>query len=88
MAKKKLRLKKFNLHPVTSMILLIALVIIVSFVLHLCKASTTYNIINLETGQIKTEIVKVTNQMNYKGVKTLISDALKNFVSFAPLGTL
>ncbi len=88
MAKKKLRLKKFNLHPVTSMILLIALVIIVSFILSLCKASTTYNVINIETGQIKTEVVKVVNQMNYKGVKTLISDALKNFVSFAPLGTL
>jgi len=88
MAKKKLKLKKFNLHPVTSMILLIALVIIVSFILHLFKASTTYNVINVETGQIKTEVVKVVNQMNYKGVKTLISDALKNFVSFAPLGTL
>ncbi len=88
MAKKKLRLKKFNLHPVTSMILLIALVIIVSFILSLCKASTTYNVINIETGQTKTEVVKVVNQMNYKGVKTLISDALKNFVSFAPLGTL
>lgn len=88
MAKRKLKFKKFNLHPITSIILLILAVILLSAILSLFNASATYNTINLETGQIQTNIITVENQLTYQGVKNLVSNAAKNFISFAPLGTL
>lgn len=87
MAKKR-KLRRFNLHPVTTIIILIFLTLLLSFLLSKTGLSETYNTINLETGAIKTNIVSVQNQLNYEGVKNLISSAAKNFISFAPLGTL
>ncbi len=88
MAIRKRKLKKFNLHPVTTIILLILLVVLLSAILSLFDASATYNTIDLATGQIQTSIITVENQLTYQGVKNLISNATKNFISFAPLGTL
>jgi len=85
MAKK---IKRKTIHPVTSIILIMFLVIIASGILAIFDASATYNTINVETGQIQTNIIEVKNQLNYTGVKNLISNAATNFISFAPLGTL
>ncbi|HPE15150.1 MAG TPA: AbgT family transporter [Bacilli bacterium] len=86
MAKRKL--KKFHLHPITSIFLLMILVIILSMILSSTGVSATYNTINLDTGELQTQIITVENQFTYQGVKNLISNATKNFISFAPLGTL
>lgn len=86
--KKKLKLKKFQLHPVTTFILLIGLTIILSWILSLFQVQATYNKLNLATNQVEKTLVAVESLLNYNGLKFLISDAAKNFVSFTTLSTL
>lgn len=86
--KKKLKLKKFRLHPASTIILLIILTFIVSAVLSLFEAQATYSQINENTGTLEKVLVSVTNVLNYTGLKSFISNATKNFISFTPLSML
>lgn len=86
--KKKLKLKKFKLHPATTIILLILLTFILSGVLSLFEAQTTYSQINENTGTLEKILVSVKSLMNYDGFKYFISNATKNFASFTPLSML
>lgn len=85
--KKKLRLKKFYLHPVTSFILLTLLVMVISGILSLIGLQATYSTINAG-GELETQLVEVENLFNFNGLKYLISNATKNFISFTTLSTL
>ena len=83
---KKVRLKKFYLHPVTTYLLLILLVFFVSFILHVFKLQTTYNIININTLKVEQITGEVSNLLSFNEIKNIVSNTTKNFVSFAPLG--
>lgn len=86
--KNKLKLKKFYLHPVTTFILLTFLVMLISGVCSLFEMQATYSKLNITTGEIETELVAVENLFNFDGIKYLISNASKNFISFTTLSNL
>ncbi len=86
--KKKLKLKKFHLHPITSMILMILFVVVLSGIFSLLEVQATYSRINTSTKQLESVLITVNNLFNYDGLKYIISNAAKNFISFTPLSTL
>ncbi len=82
---KKIKFKKFYLHPITTYLLLILLVFVVSFILHLFKLQTTYSVININTLNVEQITSEVANLCSFKEIKNIVSNTTKNFVSFAPL---
>lgn len=86
--KKKLKLKKFRLHPATTILLLIILVFVLSGVLSAFEAQATYSQINTNTGTLEKVLVSVKSLFNYEGFKYFISNATKNFAAFTPLSML
>ena len=85
--RKRLHLKSFNFHPITSFIIMIIFVMILSFVLSALQVQATYSKIGA-SGELENALVTVENVFNFEGFKYLISNAAKNFVSFTPLSTL
>ena len=86
--KKKLKLKKFSFHPVTTYIILIVLTFLLSGIFSLFEMQSTYSAVNLNTGVFETTLVSVKNLLNYDGLRYFISNATVNFISFTPLSTL
>ena len=84
---KKLKLKKFYIHPITMFLILTAVLMILSAILSLFEVQATYNKINMYTNELEPELITVENLLSFDGIKFLISDAAKNFLSFGPLGT-
>ncbi len=85
MYKKKKHLKKIRCHPITTYILLILGTFILSWILSLVKFQTTYSTINAADLAIVQNTVTVNNLLNFDGLKYFISNASRNFISFAPL---
>ena len=86
--KKKKKLKRFYLHPITVFLLLTILVIIISAIASLLEVQATYNIVNENTNELEPVLITVVNILSLENIKIVISDSLKNFLSFSPLGTL
>ncbi len=87
MAKKK-KNKKLKLHPITSFIILIVATVILSAILSLFNISASYDSVNLNTNELEQTIVTVTNMLTYYGIKSMISNAQANFISFTTVSTL
>ena len=85
--KKKLRLKKFYIHPVTAFILLTFLTIIVSGIMSAIGVQANYSTLS-PSGSIENNVVMVENLCSFDGLKYIISSATKNFVSFTTLSNL
>lgn len=86
--KKKLKLKKFYFHPITVFILLTILVIVLSGIFSLFEMQATYNTVNINTKELEPTLITVENLFSLKGLQYILANALKNFLSFGPLGTL
>ncbi len=86
--RKKLRLKKFYFHPITVFLFLTLLVLILSAICGTFEMQGTYNTINTATNELEPVLVTVENMLNFDGMKYIFSNAMRNFISFAPLGTL
>ena len=86
--KRKLKLKKFYFHPITMFILLTLAIILISPLLSGLQMQATYNTINSNTNELEPTLVAVENMLSFDGMKFIIANATKNFISFAPLGTL
>ena len=86
--KPKLKLKKFYFHPITIFIILTFITVIASKILSMFEMQATYSTININTKELEPTLVAVENLMSFDGIKFIISNATKNFLSFAPLGTL
>lgn len=86
--KKKLKLKKFYFHPITMFLFLTIGIMVISAILSAFQMQATYNVINETTNQLEPTLVAVENMLSFNGLKFIIGNALKNFLSFAPLGTL
>lgn len=86
--KKKLKLKKFKLHPATTIILLILFTFVLSGILSLFEAQVTYSQINENTGTLERILISVENLFNYDGFKYFISNATRNFAGFTSLSML
>ncbi len=81
--KRKFKIRTIN--PITSYILLTFLIIVLSGILSLFHFQTTYNVIDaakLEYTQIN---VAVENLFSFDGLKYIVGNASKTFISFAPL---
>lgn len=87
MAKKKKK-RKLKLHPVTSFIILIGIVVLLSAILSLFNLSASYDSVNIKTNELEQTIVTVKNMLSYDGVKSMISNASTNFISFTTVSTL
>jgi len=86
--RKKLKLKKFYLHPVTTFILLTILTMVLSGIFSLFEMQATYTTLNTTTGELENTLVTVENLFSFDGIKYIISNAAKNFMSFTTLSTL
>ena len=86
--KRKLKLKKFYFHPITMFLLFTLVIIVISPLLSWLQMQATYNTINANTNELEPTLVAVENMLSFDGMKFIISNATKNFISFAPLGTL
>lgn len=86
--KRKLKLKKFYFHPITVFLFLILATLVLSAILSAFQMQATYNTININTNELEPTLVAVENLLSFDGMKFIIGDAVKNFISFAPLGTL
>ncbi len=86
--KRKLKLKKFYFHPITVFLFLTFLVVVLSGILSLFQTQATYNTVNINTLELEPTLVVVENLFSFDGLKFMISNASKNFLSFGPLGML
>ncbi len=86
--KGRLRLKKFYFHPITTFIVLTFFLLILSGILSFFEAQAKYNTINVNTHELEPVLIVVENLLSFDGIKFIISESAKNFLSFAPLGTL
>ena len=66
-------------------LLLIVLTIFASFILSSLKFQTTYSTISATDLSAIQNTIAVENLFNYDGLKYMISNASRNFISFAPL---
>ena len=85
--KKRLHLKKLSLHPITTFIVLIFVVMVLSSILSFFQVQANYSKIN-NSNELENVSVAVEGLLNFEGFKYLISNAARNFVSFTPLSTL
>lgn len=86
--KRKLRLKKFYFHPITVFLFLTFVVVLLSGLLSLLEVQATYNVVNVNTKDLEPTLITVENLLSFDGIKFMISNAAKNFLSFGPLGML
>lgn len=86
--KKTLRLKKYNIHPILMFIILTGITVLLSAFFSMLNLHTSYNSINPNTLELVPESIIVKNLFNYNGLKFIISNAAKNFASFAPISNL
>jgi len=86
--KKKLKLKKFSFHPITTFILMTFGLMVLSWILSLFQVQSTYTIVRPENLELESVFVSVKNMLNYDGIKYIVSNASSNFASFAPLVSL
>lgn len=86
--KKKLRLKKFYFHPITTYLFLTIFIIILSGILSAFEMQATYDVVNKNTYELEPTLVAVENMLGFDGIKFIISNATKNFLSFGPLASL
>ena len=86
--KRKLKLKKFYFHPITTFLFLTFIVIIISSILSAFQMQATYNTVNINTLELEPTLVTVENMFSFDGIKYMVSNASKNFLSFGPLGML
>lgn len=86
--KKKLKLKKFYFHPITVFLFLTLVIVVLSGILSAFEMQATYNTINVNTNELEPTLIAVENMLSFDGMKFIISNAAKNFLSFGPLGML
>ena len=86
--KRKLKLKKFYFHPITTFLTMTILVVVLSGIFSLFEMQATYNTVNIITKELEPTLITVENLFSFSGLRYVISSAMKNFLSFAPLGTL
>ena len=86
--KRNLKLKKFYFHPITIFCIGIVIVMILSLILSLFQMQSTYNVVNSAGTDMVSKLAVVENLFAFDNLKYLISNAVKNFMSFAPLSML
>ncbi|MBO5138781.1 MAG: AbgT family transporter [Bacilli bacterium] len=86
--KKKLKLKKFYIHPIIIFIILTVAVLLLSAIFSAFEMQATYNTINQTTKELEPTLVTVENLLSFQGFKYIFSNAVRGFISFSPLSML
>ena len=73
-------------HPVTLFVIFSLLVIVISAIAEIRGVSVTYD--KLVDGELVPTTVNAISLLNADGIRRMFSEAVKNFTSFAPLGTV
>ena len=63
--KKRMRLKKFSFHPITTFILMTIGVLILSWLLSILQIQATYTIVRPENLELESVFVSIKNMLNY-----------------------
>ena len=87
MAKKRKK-KKIVLHPITSFVILIGVTIILSAILSLFNITVSYDSVNIKNNELEQTMVTIKNMLSFSGIKSMISNASTNFISFTTVSTL
>ena len=75
-------------HPVALFFILAIATVLLSGVLSAFGFSAVGDLVNKATGKIETQTITVVSLLNAKGIVYMLTNAEKNFISFAPLGTV
>lgn len=75
-------------HPATIFVILCMVIAIVSGIMARLGVSVTYEGLDRSTMEIKTMTASVVSLLNPEGIRYMFTSAVKNFTSFAPLGTV
>lgn len=81
--KKKRRLKKFSFHPATTFFIMTIFVLVLSWILASLNVQSSYSVVNPNTLELETKIVKINNLLTADGVKLIIGNAAANLASFS-----
>lgn len=77
-----------NLNPAMTFLIFTIITIILSGILSIFNFHTNYNTINPITNSYNSELVEVQSLFSLSGMKYIVTHAVSNFVSFAPLSML
>jgi len=80
--------KKSHFTPIKFLVLLTFLVMLLSTILSILNLQTTNTAIIAEVGEIEKSVITVNSMFSMDGLRYIISNALANFIGFAPLATL
>ena len=80
--------KKIVLSPMLSFIVMSGIVIILSGILSFLHVQTDYQTVNPVTNTLTTNVVEVESLFSLSGLKYIVTNAVSDFVSFAPLSML
>ncbi|WP_288222546.1 AbgT family transporter [uncultured Clostridium sp.] len=75
-------------HPGTIFVILCAIIILVSAIMAKMGVSVTYTGLDRSTMEIKEMTATVVSLLTPEGIRYMFTSAVKNFTSFAPLGTV
>ena len=75
-------------HPIALFFIMAILTVLLSGLLSTLGISAVGDLINKTTGKIETQTITVISLLNAKGIIYMLTAAEKNFISFAPLGTV
>ena len=75
-------------HPIVLFGLFALGVVVISGLLHAMGVSAEGELINSKTGEVEHTIVTIKSLFNTNGIVYMMTNAVKNFTGFAPLGTV
>ena len=80
--------KRKKISPILAFIILTLVTIVLSGILSLLKVQSEYATVSRTTNELVNNVVEVKNLFSTSGIKYIVTHAVKNFVSFAPLSIL
>ncbi|MDV4152684.1 AbgT family transporter [Clostridium sp. AL.422] len=75
-------------HPATIFVILCSIIIVISAIMEKMGISVTYTGLDRSTMEIKEMTANVVSLLTPEGIRYMFTSAVKNFTSFAPLGTV
>lgn len=75
-------------HPVTLFVILSAAIVLISAICSAFGVTVTYEVFDKEANLYRETSLAVQNLLNGDGIRHMVSSAVRNFVNFAPLGTV
>ena len=75
-------------HPAVLFLLLIAAVVVLSYLLQRIGTSATYQRVNLQTHEIESVTTSVNSLLSADGIRFIFTSVVPNFINFGPVGII